>query len=60
MKSCSQYKMFRVCGHTIATSKNKDIFQKFIYKLNCSGNSGVVLNTVNTVGKNDTGKEKSK
>ena len=52
--------MFRVCAHTIATSKNKDIFQKFIYKLNCSGNSGVVLNAVNTVGKNDTGKEKSK
>ena len=59
-KSCSQYKMFRVCAHTIAVSKNKGIIQKFINKLNCRGNSGVVLNTVNSGKRSDTWKEKLK
>ena len=48
MKSCAQYKMFRVCPHTIAASKKKGAFQKYIYKLNCRGNSEVVSNTVNS------------
>ena len=50
MKSCSQYKMFRVCLHTLAASKMKSVFQKFIYKSNCRGNSEVVSNTMNCGG----------
>ena len=48
MKSCAQYKMFRMCPHTIAAYKNKDAFQRYIYRLNCRGNSEVVSNTVNS------------
>ena len=60
MKSCSLYKMFRVCAHTLARSKKKGVFQTFIYKINCRGNSGVVSNIVNSGKKNDAGKKKSK
>ena len=48
MKSCSLYRMFRVCAHTLAASKKKGVFQTFIYKTNCRGNSGVVSNIVNS------------
>ena len=48
MKSCWQYKIFRVCPHTLAASKKKGVFQKFIYKLNCRGYSEVVSNTANS------------
>ena len=60
MKSCAQYKMFRVCPHIIVASKKKGAFQRYIYKLNCKGNSEAVSNTVNSGGKNDAGKKKSK
>ena len=48
IKSFSQYKMYRVCPHTLAASKNKDVFHKFNYKLNCRGNLKVMSNTVNS------------
>ena len=48
MKSCSQYKVFRVFPHILGASKKKDIFQKFISKLNCRGNSEAVSNTANS------------
>ena len=60
MKSCSQYKMFRVCLHTLGASNMKSVFQKFIYKSNCRGNSEVASNTVNCGGGDDAGKKKSK
>ena len=40
--------MFRVCPHTLAVSKKKYAFNKFIYKLDSRGNVEVVTNTVNS------------
>ena len=48
MKSCSHYKMFAMCAHTLPASKKKGVFQTFIYKLNCRCNLGVVSNAVNS------------
>ena len=48
MKSCSQYKMFRVCPDRLEASEKKNVVQKFVWKLNCRGNSEVVSNTVNS------------
>ena len=48
MKSCSHYKMFRVCPDRLEASEKKNVFQKFVWKLNCRGNSEVVSNTVNS------------
>ena len=43
--------MFKVSLHTFTASVKKDVFRKFIYKLNCRGNTDVVSNTLNLGGK---------